>query len=756
MSTRASTLFSSWPSAGNVALVTQHRALLSHRLTECPIERTTTFYCQQSAAGNTTGGGGTGMMNDPFLVRHAADYEAMMAVYGAAGNCAFLMHDQSVLRGNTGLTFPAANVTLGTWGTSSGRWVLSGFTVDSGSGWTDTGAGMYTKTVTSNVYWVRLDQHPSIAYEAGTETIFRRNGGPITGISIDAAAPTITTGTVDGSGNLTGGIYHGLEVGDTVVIAGSNSTPSIDGAYTVASTPDLVSFTVAATTTGAGTQGAYCLRENNCWAYDPVSDTLLVRIGANVSPASTILELCQASGKGIYATGKDGCRLDSAIVFGWGMESIASQNYCVHSNATDTESFVVSNTTTGYSGHHQIGHLRTLSGTGGMFTAYNCKFGLCTVDSVSQATLLVGYSTDGDHEWVDWFCTALYGALPDITRGSTPVTVYARTRPKAGRARYVHANASNELALAVSYHLRSSAHTWGCASNSGIGNMPAYTTNRGHTDEYRAWVVHEVFEDSADTYFYFDSLWTVHISCNYQCTLPADWASANPFFPTGVAPRSTFILCTFAADYTQTTEAGALYRWTADTSGDMYVDFIFCSFFHYGRALASVSFDPRAVGSGNRSATTRWFNCIWSVDTSQFSTAPCCSTNGTPEGATSDADASVTGGMRSCAFYDPNVTVAKSDSAGYQGYDNTPGFVDLSGEPALSSSPQVVSSQTYQAANTANLPYAVGWYFDANNTLRTMPALPSIGSAQAEDQNLTTIIAQATGVIDELLDDDED
>lgn len=64
----------------------------------------------------------------------------------------------------------------------------------------------------------------------------------ITGISIHATAPTITAAA------------HGLQTGDRATLSGTNSTPTIDGTYTVTRT-GANTFTVATTTTGTGNAG---------------------------------------------------------------------------------------------------------------------------------------------------------------------------------------------------------------------------------------------------------------------------------------------------------------------------------------------------------------------------------------------------------------------------------------------------------------------------------------------------------------------
>jgi hypothetical protein len=67
----------------------------------------------------------------------------------------------------------------------------------------------------------------------------------ISAISIHATTPTVTTTAP-----------HGFRVGDVVTISGSNSTPTLNlSSFTILTVPTDTTFTISATTTGAGSAG---------------------------------------------------------------------------------------------------------------------------------------------------------------------------------------------------------------------------------------------------------------------------------------------------------------------------------------------------------------------------------------------------------------------------------------------------------------------------------------------------------------------
>lgn len=74
----------------------------------------------------------------------------------------------------------------------------------------------------------------------------------ISGISIHATAPVITTS-----------VAHGLSVGDIVFLFGTDSDPIIDGAWEVVTVPSGTTFTILSVTIEAGSVG-------NVWKDDKV------------------------------------------------------------------------------------------------------------------------------------------------------------------------------------------------------------------------------------------------------------------------------------------------------------------------------------------------------------------------------------------------------------------------------------------------------------------------------------------------------
>lgn len=94
---------------------------------------------------------------------------------------------------------------------------------------------------------------------AGTRVSSSRT---ITGISVHATAPVITTSAA-----------HGFETGQTVTLASTNSTPAVNGAYVITVTSP-TTFTIPATTTNVGTAGfANCAElEGTLRRYDMESE----------------------------------------------------------------------------------------------------------------------------------------------------------------------------------------------------------------------------------------------------------------------------------------------------------------------------------------------------------------------------------------------------------------------------------------------------------------------------------------------------
>lgn len=757
MSTPTSTWYPIWPAAGLRAFPLRCMELLDRREAEIPLEQDVMYYVAQSVSGSGAGGGGTGTRPDPFLIRNIADLHTLGNTYAAAGGVTFLIEEYADLRGNSGVVVPYGNVRYGRYGSDGRNPVVSGYTDDDGTGWSNAD-GMRSKTYATQVNWVRLNQHPSVALEIGNETIFRKTGCNIKSISVHASAPTITTGAVyasTGGGHTAGdldlatdptGSYHGLKVGDTVVLKRTNSTPALSGAYTVASVPSAVSFTVAATTTVAGTSGFCMQRTNNCWAYDATATTLYVRIGANVDPALTTIQACMSTGDGFLA-GYDGCRIEGLTILGWGMESVASQKYAVRASFATTYAIVVKSCRMYYCGHHIAGNLFSSPGTaGGISTWIDCEMGLARSDSSGEATLLVSYNYGGGNDVIYWNPRGQYGILPDTTQGTIVAGQWDPTYPRGGVLFYAHANGSTEIGFGLAWFPRSDNHALGLYQNSSFGNAPAYTNNRGNLASYRCFIVAERFDGGDGTSINLTYVNTVVLWPILKCKLPS---TTTAIFNVGDQVKAALIGPNVEVDYANVAATGGNTPWTAATL-DSYLDVVHGTFRCINVPANNIGFDARTLGLGHFSKN-RIFNTVWSVGVgAAFPSSPHLAPNQTPDGVSSAADSSITGGGRCNAYFkvghaNPNTVYGPDNyDASYLGFDAQTGSISLASEPSGTVAP-VNGDATYGVANTANLPFAIQWWVSSDDVLRMMPQSPSIGSVQQSSAPLSSGIGGLIG-----------
>lgn len=653
-----STYFPTVPAAGTWAFVKFMRGLLKIRLRACPIARDTVRYVALDASsGSATGGGGAGSPGNPYLVRQLADFVTLYGNIVATG-MTILLRRGDRFKGTSGLSISTAKVTLGAYG-SGNRPTIEGFENDDGTGWTDSGSGDYTKTVTGTVLWVRLQEAPATNLEAGTETVFTKQ------------------------------------------------------------------------TSAATVQGT-----NNSWWQ--TGATLHVRVGANASPATTLIDVCKATGVGLLVTDVDGVRLDSLSVLGWGTESVASNNYCIQTRLSGTNECVVTNCGAYYGAQHVLGQLLSGGGnSGGITTWSHCDFGLGRVDGSAGFTAFVSFSNDGGHETIlhDYDCK--YGALPDS--GSVG---WDATKIKRGQPWYCHQGGAFSPALALMLLGRTRSHAYGCAFNGCWGDCPAYTTNRAALSEYRAWIVGDRFDGGSNTYFYPPLTNQIALWCKWVCSTPADYSTTATWIDT--AYKNAIVGCSL--DMTFTGGAGVARRLFSGAT-DQYIDFAFCHFKYTLAAGDYLYYDPRDSASGYKTAHNRLFNGIFSENASAF-TAPFAATNNAAPAAASEtatADGSITGGGRNCLFYRGGPThgtdnFLRANSGNNLGYDQFPAYIDedntasllSGGEPALGTVP-ISTSYLYQAACTeANLPFTVEWWYDhANRYIYDMPSNSSdIGPVQ--------------------------
>lgn len=744
----ASTLYpAGWPAVGTTAFYQQAQELMEYRDAECPASRGTTYYLRYDSM---SGGGAAGSAEDPFLATNLAELQALIDIYGP-GNT-ILIKDDSVFAGTTGLTISSA-MTIGKYGTSGGHWVVSAFDVDSGSGWTNTTYGAYVKTDTTQVQWVRLNEHPDASIEVGTETVFRKCGGEIIGISIHATGPTITTGTQDGSGNQTSGSEHGLVVGETVILYGTNSTPSLVGAFTVATVPTPLTFTVAGTTVGAGTAGTWMQQTNNGWAYNPTADILMVRIGANVNPASTIIQVAHGTGKGIYVNEAHTTRVTGGWALGWGMESLASGNFGLHAKLSGTKAAVFDNCRSHYGTQHNAGQILS-SGSGGILLMKNCKAGLGRADANGEGTIFVSYSGTDGNEMIVWGCQATHGCLPDTTTGDAYNGVNGNhtaarwnvNDQKRFSPYYMHTGADGvstfgTIGLCLIWNFRTLDDTYGCRTNGTIGNTVAYTTNRSKTDEYRAWIVGDRFDGGNKTTLFFSDVAVSRLWSIYTAKVPV--GTAGNFFAITTQTKAAWIGVNVTVDWTNVVAGGTNRPWTSSLA-DMYFDAVYCTFRNINCGADYYPWDARSISAPYMGGKMRFLNSIWSTGAGSPSPAAInMCPNGAPTGVSSSADSALTGGGLANAYYNtgtsnPKTVYGPADYDGnYLGHSGHTGYVDLTGEASASSVP-TNGDQRYQAANTSGLPFVVQWWRNPTTGIDyAMPALPSIGAIQQASELLT-------------------
>lgn len=564
----------------------------------------------------------------------------------------------------------------------------------------------------------------NVAYLMKRGADLRATAGGL-GLSIDWA--NVTLGAW-GSGN--DPIYSGFIDDD-----GTSWTSTGTGAYykTFTSAFWVRKATNPWTDLAVGTETVFTKRtsqatveaNNNSWWWDSGTNRLYVRIGANVDPGNSdnFIQVCRCDSFGLLAGNADNIRIENSMALGFGMGTVGSQKYSLMSVARDANTNVFYNCHGYYSGHHVVGHLVSGAGNaGGISTWINCTWGLGRVDAAGASTMFVAFANDGGHEFILRGCRCLYGALPDS--GSTG---WSATTVKRGLPYYCHTvGGGATVALALVWDFLTDSGTYSCAQNGAMGNIPAYTNNRGNLASYRAWIHRERFAGGSNTFLDFTSNNVIFGWCRYVCTVKAAHTS-EPFFQTGIDLAMTFIGCKFLPDYSTATTGGSVFRWLTTTNA-MYADFVHCFFGGTNRSDSYSTFDARNVAGGAASVNTRWFNSVWSVNVGAGAAHATISTDQAPEGVTSDADASVTGGIRNCAFYNPNVTVAKTTSGGYQGYSASPGFVDLSALPSADAVP-AAGGQLFEAGTTT-IPFTMEWWLDVNGEIRRMPTAPSIGAEQ--------------------------
>ncbi len=484
---------------------------------------------------------------------------------------------------------------------------------------------------------------------------------------------------------------------------------------------------------------------NDSFWFDTGALRLYVRIGANLNPATNLIQICTSNSKGIRVTNVDGVRVENQIAVGFGMGSFdggggpngASQQYNIHVEVKDNNVCYIEGCEAYYSGHHALGHLVSGGGNAGGYTLWeNCKSGLCRVDGNGEATIFIFYVNDGGHEYIAYDCECLYGGLPDSGR-----TNWSATAPRAGLPFYAHANSTSETGWGIIWKFHTHDHTYGCRYNGNLGNMTTWnsaSTNNTVTTNYHGAIVGERFDGGEGTQLNLSARHFQHMWCRLLCKPPS--ASTMPMFqssgtPDDVRPVSSPVGLRVKVDYGNITGTGNA-PWTANAS-DQYYAPMFCHFQGVNFATAkNIAWDSNPVSS-YRSARNRFFATTWAMDLPAGRPAINNCPNGTPTGATTGADSAVTGGGRFSAFWKTGTTIGthtvygpSNFSADYLGHDGHTGYIDLSASPDLDHVPES-GDQVYQAVtDTSNFPYVPEWWMDDNGDVREFPATPSIGGLQ--------------------------
>lgn len=132
-----------------------YRSLLTFRLAECPIERSTRYYVAQDEAGDDQGGGGSGTENDPYLVADLSDLQTLIDSLETGGDVRISLRCGDEFAGSTGLTLGTADVTLDSYGTGD-KPLIHNFVNEITSGWTQAeGTNRWTIQPGAQPGWIR-------------------------------------------------------------------------------------------------------------------------------------------------------------------------------------------------------------------------------------------------------------------------------------------------------------------------------------------------------------------------------------------------------------------------------------------------------------------------------------------------------------------------------------------------------------------------------------------------------------------------
>lgn len=153
-----------------------------------------------------------------------------------------------------------------------------------------------------------------------------------------------------------------------------------------------------------------------CFFYDSGTTTLWVNIGSDANVVGFEAVDQNSSSFGIRINnGAANCRVDGMWCDGWGMDhsSVGSNIVGIADSLRGTDTALITNCWSFYSGSHTMVHITSGPGNaGGISTYHNCEAGLCMYNGASYETIFNTYSNDGAQETIFTECTARWGTLP--------------------------------------------------------------------------------------------------------------------------------------------------------------------------------------------------------------------------------------------------------------------------------------------------------------------------------------------------------
>ena len=234
--------------------------------------------------------------------------------------------------------------------------------------------------------------------------------------------------------------------------------------------------------------------------YDSGTDVLTVDAGVNLNSVNVEI-IYDNTDSGILISG-DGCRVDSLMLVGFGMDvgNEPNQNCCLRFSGTGNEACLFTNCKCYYSSTHVIAQYTTTSG--GYLAVANCEYGWA-IPSTSP-TLLNSYAADGLHEFVLVNNRCIGAELPS---GTTPA--------RDGASVYGHTNGVVMASLYICQGQRDvTTATTPFAPSILVWGHPATVSSYTLT-QYRAfWIDCDI----PDVYYVFNEPSNCYINCTSNIT----------------------------------------------------------------------------------------------------------------------------------------------------------------------------------------------------------------------------------------------